>query len=193
MTPDQITSILHSLIESAFDRLDQWRFKNAVVRSFRPGVDEWNIDQIIEHIALANRYLMMLIDKGAKKALRKAGKTDISKEIADYQLANPRLEQIGIDDSFKWETPGHMRPTCETSLPETLEELHGQKIRLLENLSLLKNGEGILQKTTMTVNSIGKLDVYQYIYFLVMHMRRHIQQMEKIESGYAGHAKNTPY
>ena len=33
----------------------------------------------------------------------------------------------------------------------------------------------------MTVNDLGKIDVYQYIYFLVKHAERHIVQMLKIE------------
>jgi hypothetical protein len=34
------------------------------------------------------------------------------------------------------------------------------------------------------VNRLGKLDVYQYICFLLMHCRRHIGQMEEIEKAY---------
>jgi hypothetical protein len=37
-----------------------------------------------------------------------------------------------------------------------------------------------LCKTMMSVNNIGKIDVYHYICFLVQHAKRHITQMEKI-------------
>jgi hypothetical protein len=33
----------------------------------------------------------------------------------------------------------------------------------------------------MSVNNLGKLDVYQYIYFLSLHAERHLQQLKKIE------------
>jgi hypothetical protein len=33
----------------------------------------------------------------------------------------------------------------------------------------------------MSVNNLGKLDVYQYLYFLSLHAQRHLQQMNKIE------------
>lgn len=46
----------------------------------------------------------------------------------------------------------------------------------------LKNGEGVLYKTTMTVNDLGKIDVYEYIYFLAQHGQRHITQMTKNET-----------
>ncbi|MBN8787104.1 MAG: hypothetical protein J0I84_08435 [Terrimonas sp.] len=46
----------------------------------------------------------------------------------------------------------------------------------------MKNGEGVLYKTTMTVNDLGKIDVYEYIYFLAQHGQRHVTQMEKNEA-----------
>lgn len=42
----------------------------------------------------------------------------------------------------------------------------------------------------MTVNNLGKIDVYQYIYFLAMHAQRHVEQMEKIETEWLN--KNLP-
>jgi hypothetical protein len=36
----------------------------------------------------------------------------------------------------------------------------------------------------MNVNALGKLDVYQYIYFLALHVRRHLQQLEGILDDY---------
>ena len=54
----------------------------------------------------------------------------------------------------------------------------------LEYLSLLSGGEGVLYKTTMTVNNLGKIDVYEYLYFLAKHVERHIEQMKKVENEY---------
>ena len=34
----------------------------------------------------------------------------------------------------------------------------------------------------MTVNDLGKIDVYQYLYFLAQHAKRHVGQMEKVEA-----------
>jgi len=36
----------------------------------------------------------------------------------------------------------------------------------------------------MNVNGLGKLDVYQFIYFLALHVRRHLQQLEGILEDY---------
>jgi len=75
-----------------------------------------------------------------------------------------------------------MIPTGEGSLKEIQKVAWTEKIAL-EDSSMLKMG-GVLHKTSMSVNSLNKLDVYQYIYFLLKHMQRHIQQMEQIESEY---------
>ena len=36
-----------------------------------------------------------------------------------------------------------------------------------------------MHETTMTVNELGKINVYEYVYFLSKHAERHIQQMEE--------------
>ena len=185
MTPDEITSLLRSLADDVFSRLSYWGLRDAALRAFRPSPAEWNIDEIIEHVMLANRYLLILIKKGAEKAVKKAGQYDIEKALRHYVLANPRLEQIGVNDSFEWKTPAHMLPAGAQSLYEVWEELKEQKELILHHISMLAHGEGILHKTWMSVNSLGALDVYQYIYFLLMHMRRHIEQMEQNEARFA--------
>jgi hypothetical protein len=48
-------------------------------------------------------------------------------------------------------------------------------------LNKIQNGEGVLQTTMMSVNDIGKIDVYSYLYFLAKHAERHVSQMQKNE------------
>ncbi|OHD71051.1 MAG: hypothetical protein A2W19_08555 [Spirochaetes bacterium RBG_16_49_21] len=184
MNPKELIETLNAQIEDTFSLLELWFSKDIRLRKFRSGDEEMTIDLILEHISLANRYLLILIRKGTKKALRKASRADLEKELKDYRLSSQGLEQIGINNSFIWKSPKHMIPSGERSLSEIRRELAKQQGLLLENLSLLKNGEGVLHKTSMSVNSLGRLDVYQYIYFLLKHARRHLQQMEQIENEY---------
>lgn len=74
-----------------------------------------------------------------------------------------------------------MEPTGNKLLAEVRHQLKEQVHQCLAILAKLSNGEGVLYKTTMSVNNLGKLDVYEYIYFLAQHARRHIMQMEKNE------------
>ena len=72
-----------------------------------------------------------------------------------------------------------MEPSGEKSLKSVKTLLNEQLERCLAHLKAMPNGEGILYKTTMSVNALGKIDVYEYIYFLAQHAERHITQMEK--------------
>lgn len=49
------------------------------------------------------------------------------------------------------------------------------------HLETLKDGQGLLYQTTMSVNQLGKLNVYEYIHFLRAHAERHLKQMEENE------------
>ena len=74
-----------------------------------------------------------------------------------------------------------MEPTGTKPLADVRETLRDQLYRCLCTLELLSKGQGVLHKTTMTVNNLGKLDVYQYIYFLALHVKRHVAQLKRIE------------
>lgn len=75
-----------------------------------------------------------------------------------------------------------MEPTGKKPLEEVRSQLKEQVTHCIENLDRLKNGEGVLYKTTMSVNDLGKINVYEYIYFLAQHGQRHIMQMQKNEA-----------
>ena len=38
----------------------------------------------------------------------------------------------------------------------------------------------------MTVNDLGKIDLYEWLYFLAQHTRRHLQQLASPEREWAG-------
>ena len=71
-------------------------------------------------------------------------------------------------------------------MAEIEARLKGQLAQCLDHLWQMPNGEGMLYKTTMTVDNLGKIDVYQYLYFLAQHIRRHVGQMNKIALEFKG-------
>ncbi|WP_223878122.1 DinB family protein [Chryseobacterium vrystaatense] len=75
-----------------------------------------------------------------------------------------------------------MEPKGELNSTEIRNLIILQYHQCLEYLELMKNGEGLLCKTTMTVSELGKINVYEYIYFLSLHSRRHLTQMKNNES-----------
>lgn len=181
---ETIIALLKIETESAFSSLELWFAKTGSLRAYHAQGEEWCINQILEHVSLVNHYLLLLIDKGARKALRRHAKAPLTEMPPGYELTSTALEEIGINNSFEWRCPDHMVPAGSIAIEKTRERLREQRAKIADTIDLVKKGEGVLSKTYMSVHSLGKLDVYQYIYFLLKHVRRHVQQMEGIEGEY---------
>lgn len=164
-----------------FDEVGVWFDETKELRNYKPTNGGWSIDEILEHISLTNHYLLILINKGKEKALKKTEEVNLD----DIDYSNDSLlalEEIGEHKSFPWPRPEHMEPTGKVHLAEVRETLHKQLAQCLDTLEVLKDGKGTLAKTTMSVNDLGKIDVYEYIYFLALHSKRHIEQMTKVKN-----------
>jgi DinB superfamily len=168
-------------LTTTFNEIDLWFDKDKETRQYKPQSSGWTIDEILEHIALTNHFLLILIDKGTNKALQNISKLDIEQELKTYIFHRDKLTEVGLHKSFNWIRPEHMEPKRQKTLKEVRQQLHQQLNQCFDSLDKLKNGEGILYKTTMSVNDLGKIDVYEYIYFLAQHGQRHITQMTKNE------------
>ena len=175
-----ISKINRELI-SAFALLDSW-FDHHEKFLFEKTSDRWSPAEILEHVMLTNHHLLMLIEKGSERARNIALQNDLTEALKDYQLENPALEEVGNPEFFSWDRPLHMKPSGSKPLNEIRKELRAQLYRCLCQLDLLCQGEGIAYRIAMSVNGLGKLDVYQYIYFLTLHVKRHLVQLEKCEN-----------
>lgn len=176
-----IQDIKNHLILS-FNEVDRWFEKDSTTMNFRPSKGGWTVQQILEHIYLTNFYLLILIEKGSKKAMRNSLELNLESEIKNYSFNKEHFEKVGKYGAFEWIRPEHMEPKGELDLTE-IRSLIAQQYQKCQNyLDLMKNGEGVLYKTTMTVNDLGKINVYEYIYFLSLHAQRHITQMKNNQS-----------
>jgi DinB superfamily len=172
---------IRSLLVDTFGHIDTWFDRKLELREYKPQSGGWTIDQILEHIGLTNHFLLILVEKGTKKSLLNINQLDLQEQLQTYNFHRDKLTEIGLHKSFGWIRPEHMEPKGAKSLQEVRQQLKDQLKQCLDYLVILKNGEGVLFKTTMTVNDLGKIDVYEYIYFLAQHGQRHITQMEKNE------------
>ncbi len=185
----QIRTELHE----TFGALDEWFTRPEGLRAHKPIRGGWSINQILEHITLTNHFLLLLIEKGRRKALQEAAKERLPAKLDTYQLTSEALEQIGQPGTFAWVRPEHMEPQGVKTTAEVRELLRSQLDHCLRVLDELPNGEGTLYQTTMTVNQLGKLDVYQYLCFLVQHANRHLTQMQKVADEYAQSNRSIRY
>lgn len=178
MTPSDVCTEVRNRISAAEKSLLPWFDEPADLLDFRPGSDRWTAAEILEHIVLTSRFLLVLIRKAKTKALRNTQNRSLEEVWSDYQLVTPELDEVGLWKSFPWIRPDHMEPTGELPLLEVKRVFLDQMKECREILEEIKAGEGALYKTTMTVNGIGKLDVYQYMVFLCLHALRHVTQLE---------------
>ena len=177
---------INIFLHETFNEIDVWFDKEENIRLYKPKNGAWSIEQILEHIGLTSFYLLKLIEKGTQKALKNPNKAEIEEALSKYEYNKTKLENIGQHKSFAWIRPEHMEPLSKKTPNEVRAELKNQLQDCLNYLEKLKNGEGVMIKTTMTVNELGKIDVYEYIYFLAQHAARHITQMQKNEAEYLG-------
>lgn len=172
------------------EEYEHWFQRSPEQLHFKPRTG-WSTEQILEHVTLTNRFLLILIRKGASKAKERALKVDLAQAVADYEYNLQALDEIAKHKSFIWIRPEHMEPTGEKSVNEIKALLQEQMDECRDILRRLPNGEGILYKTTMSVNSLGKIDVYQYIYFLCQHAARHIVQMQVVRDEFQSFIKGS--
>jgi hypothetical protein len=177
----EVISIIETELIQTFDELFKWFNIDKELLNYAPNNKGWSIRKILEHISLTNHYLLMLISKGARKALERSRKEDYAEMLVDYDLDWQRLKIIGQHNSFVWNRPGHMEPRGKRQVADIRHELESQLQQCRILLQKMPHGEGALYKIMMSVNNLGKIDVYHYIYFLVQHAKRHITQMEGVE------------
>jgi len=173
-----IQAIQIHLIETHRNLLE-WFNENDEIKSYKPIDGGWTISEILEHIALTSHFLLILIDKGSKKALKNINELSLDELLKSEELNLEKIDRIGMHKSFDWIRPEHMEPTGEKENQEIIDQLISQMTRCLNQLETLKNGEGLRYKTTMTVDGLGKINVYEYIQFLSKHAERHIYQMQE--------------
>lgn len=176
----QTIAFIDSELARTLEDYESWFETGPELLRHRPRTG-WSIGQILEHVTLTNHFLLILIRKGKKKALELAAKKELTVELTGYRSNLDELEKIAEHGSFKWIRPEHMEPKGTSALAEIRALLEGQIGECRQALREMPDGEGILYRTTMTVNNLGKIDVYQYIYFLCQHAKRHLAQMRGVE------------
>lgn len=94
------------------------------------------------------------------------------------------IVKIGDPDAFDWVRPEHMEPTRLKPMSVIRATMAAQRVECLTILDQIRNGEGSLHKVKMSVQSLGKLDMYQWLYFLVQHAKRHTIEIERIRESW---------
>ena len=73
-------------LKLSFDEVDRWFDIDNKTLNHQPSNGGWTVQQILEHIYLTNFYLLILIEKGSKKAMRNYLNLDLNLEIKNYSF-----------------------------------------------------------------------------------------------------------
>ena len=186
MTIETLLTELEHFLTATFAAVDAWFDQPAALLAHLPADQGWTGAEVLNHIGLTNHYLLILIEKGTAKALLNTQGREIASELASLQSPQQRLAAVGVLHAFPWVRPEHMEPRAHPRpLAEVRQLLHEQLAQVLHCLHKLETGQGLLHYTTMSVNGLGKLNVYEYMYFLGQHAQRHLMQLQENTAEYA--------
>lgn len=179
-------ALLHSMtigtvgetVKQVFSRLDACFELSREELGHRPDYpDAWSVAEQLEHVSLANHFLLLTITKGCGKARKRAA---AGAQLPEGESDLAQLAAIASPGAFDWSPPSHMVPTGMRELAELRAELRNQREHCLELLAGMPGGEGRLCSIGMSVQGLGRLDMYQWLYFLAQHARYHLAMIDTI-------------
>ena len=180
MSPFMTAEKVRAALVQMFSDLDGWFAGPPHGLGGRPGYPgAWSAVEHMEHVSLVNHFLLLTIAKGCAKALKRAaGCSPLSQNESDlvplFPLADP--------DAFPWSPPAHMVPAGGSEPAELRALLRAQCRQCLELLAAMPAGEGRLCTIRMSVHDLGRLDMYQWLYFLAQHGRYHLVLLGRLEN-----------
>jgi hypothetical protein len=150
--------------------LDRWFSAPASLLHDKPRDGSWSIAENLEHVSQTNYFLLKIIRRHVAKAIEKSASGLVVEEFTN-RLDDVR--EIRDRASFNWKHPTHMTPTGSADLVHVRQALKSQFDECRQFMDSMEEGQGYLVKVNMTVNNLGKLNMYEWIYFLTQHAMRH--------------------
>jgi len=165
----RIDAVFVALLERS--RLDEARLRA------RPEGVGWSGLEVLEHVVLTDRFLLLLADKIARKSLARAARG------ASWPVSAPSFAQLEhvAGREFAWRAPEHMRPTGGVELGALARELESDRARAFALLEQCPHGLGTLHRIRMSVvgGEDDRLELYQYLEVLRLHAERHVRQIDR--------------
>ncbi|HZR30699.1 MAG TPA: DinB family protein [Terriglobales bacterium] len=138
---------------------------------FKPAPDRWSVAETLEHIALAEDFLMQNIAEKVMKAPAATANRDVTKIDAMVIAMIP-------DRSHKAQAPPQLVPTGRWTPAETLD--HFQKSRA-KTIAFLQSTPDL--RAHVTDSPIGQqLDPYEWLLFIAAHSERHTKQIAEVKA-----------
>lgn len=180
-----IIKIRMELITTFNQVLDVFTIREDVLY-YKPSNDGWSIYQVLEHIMLANHFLLRIVDKQAERALHVAGSFGQTHSAKSYSLDVNKLKRMELAGSYVWVPQQYTDPAGDMPLLQLKMTLHDQINRCL---GILQNKR--LMEAIIRTHEATKTDALHYLYFLVQHMQRHLQQVQRVKLEFGQRQRQT--
>lgn len=174
---------LRARLEEAFDLLAERARIDPELLARHPaggGPRAWSGAEILEHVVLANRSLLLLVGKVRDKSVARAARGEA------WPARPPALEVVAeaARAPRRWPHPEHMTPTGALAPAASARELGGQRARCLAFLAELPAGEGTLHRIRFSrierpEEDADRLDLYQWLELIARHAARHAGQIDR--------------
>jgi len=138
---------------------------------FKPAPDRWSVAETLEHIALAEDFLLQNISEKIMKAPSGAADRDTAKIDAMVLAMIP-------DRSHKAQAPPPLVPTSRWTHAETLDHFLKSRAKTI----------GFLESTPDLRNHVADsplnqpLDAYEWLLFIGAHSERHTKQILEVKA-----------
>jgi hypothetical protein len=182
-----IIKIRMELITTFNQVLDVFAIREDVLY-YKPSNDGWSIYQVLEHIMLANHFLLRIVDKQAERALHLAGSFEQTHSPKAYSLDVHKLKRMELAGSYVWVPQQYTDPAGDMPLLQLKMALHDQ---ITKCLGVLQNNR--LIEAIIKTHEAAKTDALHYLYFLVQHMHRHLQQVQRVKLEFSQRQRQTVY
>ena len=176
---NRAVATIRTELTSTFNRmLDVFAVREDVLY-YQPSNGGWSIYQVLEHVLLANHFLLRIVNKQAERAVQLAGMVN-KRNTQSYALDRNKLIRMELAGSYIWVPQRYTEPAGDIPLLQIKMTLHDQ---LSESLALLSDSKVL--EAIETTYVAGKIDALHYMYFLVQHMQRHLGQVERLKQEFS--------
>jgi hypothetical protein len=163
-------------LTSAFNRVFDVFTVREDVLYYQPSNGGWSMYQVLEHVVLANHFLLCIVNKQADRAMQLAKVVGRENETQTYMLDANKLKKMELTGSYVWVPQRYTEPAGDMPLLQIKMSLHDH---MNQSLELLENDK-VLEAIARTYEA-GKLDALHYLYFMIQHMRRHLHQAQRLK------------